>query len=160
LGSAARFTFATSSLKTRLGVTDVSVSAFIEALVNLATRDEGGTTLRGCEALDSLLCAEVGQAPGCVSAACRDGVAALIRRLDTSFAALDGPDLDFFLSGDAPMVDRDGDGSADALGGSTSGLPSSVPVAPGLWSASFRSRSGITTIYGSWTAERATVPSP
>jgi hypothetical protein len=160
LGSAARSTFATSSLKTRLGVTSVSVSAFIQAMVNLATRDEGGTTLRGCEALDSLLCAEVGQAPGCVGAACRDGVAALIRRLDTSFAALDGPDLDFFLSGDAPMVDRDGDGSADALGGGTSGLPSSVPVAPGLWSASFRSRSGITTIYGSWTAERVPAPSP
>jgi hypothetical protein len=79
--------------------------------------------------------------------------------LDTGFAALDGQDLDFFLSGDAPMVDRDGDGSADALGGSTSGIPSPVLVAPGLWSASFRSRSGITTIYGSWTAERATDPS-
>ena len=104
--------------------------------------------------------AEVGQAPGCVSAACRDGLAALIRRLDTGFAALDGQDLDFFLSGDAPMVDRDGDGSADALGGSTSGIPSSVLVAPGLWSASFRSRSGITTIYGSWTAEQAPAPVP
>jgi hypothetical protein len=158
LGSAARLTFATSSLKTRLGKGDVRT--FVEALVNLATRNENGTTLRGCDALDSLLCAEVGQASGCLRAACLDGLAALIQRLDASFAALDGQDLDFFLSGGAPMVDRDGDGYADALGGSFSGTTSSGLVLPGLWSTSFKSRAGTTNnVWGSWTAERTTAPS-
>jgi len=95
LGSATRFTFAASSLAPRLGVQATDVSAFVEALVNLATRDDSGTVLRGCDALDSLLCAEVEQAPGCVNAACLAGLKALAQLLDTSFSALDGQDLDF-----------------------------------------------------------------
>jgi hypothetical protein len=148
LGSATRLTFATYSLKPRLGHADVS--AFIEDLVNLATRDESGTELRGCDALDSLLCAEAEQAPGCVSAACLSGLKALAQLLDTSFSALDGQDLDFFLSGSAPIVDRDGDGRADALGSTSYDLGG-----PGVWSAVFKNRSGNAPIYGSWTAERA-----
>ena len=49
--------------------------------------------------MDSLLCGEVGQARGCMSAACLSGLRALSQQLDASFAALDGQDLDFFLSG-------------------------------------------------------------
>ena len=151
LGSAARFTFAASSLAPRLDVADVG--GFIDALANLATRTEGGTLLRGCDALDSLLCAEVNQAPGCVRAACLSGLDALSQRLDASFAALDGQDLDFFLSGSAPLVDRDGDGHADALGSNT------TSAGPGLWSGTFKSRTGPpTNVYGSWTAERAATP--
>jgi hypothetical protein len=158
LGSAARFTFAASSLAPRLGVADVS--AFIEGLANLATRNENGTTLKGCDALDSLLCAEVGQASGCIGAACLDGLEALSHRLDASFAALDGQDLDFFLSGSAPLVDRDGDGYADALGSSTSeAASSSALVGPGLWSGTFKSRTGTMNVYGSWTGERESAPS-
>jgi hypothetical protein len=154
LGSAARLTFAASSLAPRLGVDATSVSAFIEAMVNMATRDESGTVLHGCDALDSLLCAEVEQAPGCVRAACLAGLKALAQRLDSSFSALDGRDLDFFLYGSAPIVDRDGDGHADTLGST-----SYILGGPGLWSALFRSRSGNAPIYGSWTAERTAVPS-
>jgi hypothetical protein len=158
LGSAARFTFAASSLVPRLGVADVG--AFVEALANLATRNENGTTLRGCDALDSLLCAEVGRGRGCVSAACLSGLQALIQRLDASFAALDGQDLDFFLSGSAQIVDWDGDGHADALGCDTSvaASSSSTLVGPGLWLSIFKSRTGTTKLYGSWTAERTSAP--
>jgi hypothetical protein len=152
LGSAARFTFAASSLEPRLGVADVG--GFIEALAKLATRNDSGTLVRGCDALDSLLCAEASQAPGCVRAACLSGLDALSQRLDASFAALDGQDLDFFLSGSAPLVDRDADGHADALGSNT------TSAGPGLWSGTFKSRTGPpTNVYGSWTAERAAVPS-
>ena len=159
LGSAARFTFAASSLETRLGVADVG--DFVGALANLATRQEGGTTLRSCDALDSLLCEEVGQARGCLSAACLSGLQALSQRLDASFAALDGQGLDFFLSGSAPIVDRDGDGYADALGSDTNAAPSpsSALQGPGLWSSAFKSRTGETDLYGLWTAERVSSPS-
>jgi hypothetical protein len=153
LGSAARLTFATYSLKPRLGEADVS--AFIDTLVNLAARDDSGTVLRGCDALDSLLCAEVAQAPGCVRTACLDGLKALAQRLDASFSVLDGQDLDFFLSGSAPIVDRDGDGHAEALGSTSDALRG-----PGVWSALFKSSAGTASVYGSWTAEAAPAPSP
>jgi hypothetical protein len=155
LGSAARFTFAASSLAPRLGVQATDVSAFVEALVNLATSIDGGTISQGCDALDSLLCADVEQAPGCVRAACLLGVNTLIQRMDASFAALDGQNLDFLLSGSAPIVDLDGDGSADALGSSSS----STLVGPGLWSGTFKSKTVTTNVYGSWTAERVSAPS-
>jgi hypothetical protein len=158
LGSAARFTFAASSLAPRLGVAEVG--AFVGALANLATRNEKGTTLRGCAAMDSLLCDEVGQGHGCVSAACLSGLQALVQRLDASFAALDGQDLDFFLSGSAPIVDRDGDGHADALGCDSNVAASSscTLVGPGLWLSIFKSRAGTAKLYGSWTAERTYAP--
>jgi hypothetical protein len=93
-----------------------------------------------------------------VSAACLSGLQALIQRLDASFSALDGRDLDFFLSGSAPIVDRDGDGQADALG---SKAPSSSSPSPGLglWSATFKSRTGTTDVLGCpWTADREDAP--
>jgi len=153
LGAAVRSTFATYSLKPRLGEADVS--AFIEALMKLATRDDGGTVLHGCDALDSLLCAEVAQTPGCVRDACILGLEAFEQRLDTSFSALDGQGLDFFLSGSAPIVDRDGDGHADALGSTSDAL-----TGPGVWSALFKSSAGSESVYGTWTAEAAPAPSP
>jgi hypothetical protein len=153
LGAAARSTFATYSLKPRLGEADVS--AFVESLMNLATRDDGGTVLRGCDALDSLLCAEIAQTPGCVRDACLSGLKALEQRLDTSFSALDGQGLDFFLSGSAPIVDRDGDGHADALGST-----SDASTGPGVWSAIFKSSAGTASVYGTWTAEAAPAPNP
>jgi hypothetical protein len=147
LGSAARFAFASSSLKRRLhaGVNQpFDIRTFIETMTNLAILGENGTVLKGCDALDSLLCAEVSQARGCLQAACLAGLEALIGRLDSSFAALDGPSLDFSLSGSAPIVDRDGDGIADALGSSQSGY----------WSGTFNTHPAV----GTWTAERAPTP--
>jgi hypothetical protein len=136
------------------------VSTFVQALTNLATHNENGTALRGCDALDSLLCAEVGQASGCVSAACVSGLQALSQRLDASFAALDGQDLDFFLSGSAPIIDRDGDGHADALGSANPAASSSpVSTGPGLWLSTFKNRTGTTNVYGSWSAERVSTHS-
>ena len=150
LGLAARFAFGASSLATRSNVTDFTdVASFIEAMVQLATHNDSGTLLRGCDALDSLLCAEGGQAPGCVLEACLAGLEALSQRLDASFSALDGQDLDFHLSGSAPLVDRDGDGHAEALGSSSSPLGG-----PGRWSGTYESQTGNTDIYGSWTAEQ------
>jgi len=144
LGSAARFTFAASSLAPRLGIAVADVRSFIEALVKLATSNENGTKLEGCDALDALLCSEAGQKPGCARTACLAGLDALIQQMDSSFAGLDGLDLDFHLSGWAPIVDRDGDGHAEALGSSTG-------AGPGIWSGVFKTR----TVVGSWTAERA-----
>jgi hypothetical protein len=154
LAAAARSTFAASSLAPRLGADVADAGTFVEALLKLATQNDSGTVLQGCDALDSLLCAEVEQPPGCVRAACLLGANALIQRLDASFSALDGQNLDFFLSGSAPIVDRDGDGHADALGSNT------TLAGPGLWSGTFKSRTGPpTNVYGSWTAERASAPS-
>jgi len=93
--------------------------------------------------------------PAVVNAACLAGLKALAQLLDTSFSALDGQDLDFLLSGSAPIVDRDGDGHADALGSTSYDLGG-----PGVWSAMFKNRSGSASVYGSWTAERAAAPSP
>jgi hypothetical protein len=139
LGAAARFTFATASLAPRVGRADIA--AFVTALVQGATRNDGNTVLQGCAALDSLLCSDIGLASGCARAACQAGLDALVQRLDASFSALDGLDLDFFLSGSALPIDRNGDLQADAL-------------TTGIWRADFKSRTGTTNVYGSWTAER------
>jgi hypothetical protein len=143
LGAAARFTFATSSLAPRLGIADVS--SFVTDLVQLATRKEGETVQTGCAALDALLCDDVGEPRGCMTAACLSGLEALTKKLETSFTALDGVDLDFSLYGKATPVDRNGDRKADSL-------------SKGWWSGTFKGRkdgSGKgTPVYGSWTAER------
>lgn len=146
LGSAARQAFAQASLRPRGAPTEFS--AFASALVAAATFTDKGATVTGCAALDTLLCAEVGEARGCLGAACNDGLAALARRLDAGFRALDGEDLDFFLAGPVPVVDTDGDRRADALGsqGSAAG--------PGLWSGDIRTRGGTSSFTSVWTASR------
>jgi hypothetical protein len=143
LGSTARLAFGQASLATRGGPADVG--DFVTALFGLASRNESGTILTGCAALDGLLCADLGQARGCLATACNDGLNALRRRLDAGFTALDGDDLDFVLGGTAPVIDNDGDGQADGLGGSPAGL----------WSGEVRGRGGPSLLAGTWTAVRA-----
>jgi hypothetical protein len=154
LGTAARHTFALSSLRPRCVPADVrDVRGFVLTLVNLAARSGN----RGCSGLDALLCDDVGWSRGCVMGACVRGLDALIGGLESAFDELEGSDFDFaLLTGSAPLVDRDGDGIADALGSeATATGPPSAPGGPGLWSGQLRARAGSDTIYGSWTAERA-----
>jgi hypothetical protein len=146
LGTAAWLAFADTSLRPRGAGTDVTT--FSNALFGLATRDDRGATLSGCAALDALLCPDVGEARGCLLAACTDGLAALGRQLTAGFSALDGDDLDLVLGGSVPVLDRDGDGKADALG--VLNLDTS---SPGLWSGDLRSRGGPSAFAGIWTAQ-------
>jgi hypothetical protein len=147
LGTAASLAFTAASLQPRGALGDAS--AFPGDLFALATRDDRGTVLTGCAALDALLCSDVGEARGCLLAACTEGLAALGRRLTAGFAALDGPDLDFVLGGSVPLLDSDGDGQVDSLG-MINRAPSS---SPGLWSGEVRGRGGASTFTGIWTAE-------
>jgi hypothetical protein len=143
LGSTARVAFGQSSLVPRGGPGDVA--DFVSAVFGLAARNDSGTILTGCAALDGLLCADLGEPRGCLATACNDGLATLRRRLDAGFAAMDGDDVDFVLSGTAAVVDTDGDGQADGLGGTTAGL----------WSGEVRGRAGPSLLTGSWTAVRS-----
>jgi hypothetical protein len=143
LGSTARLAFGRASLLPRGAPPDAS--AFVPTLFGLATRNDGGTILTGCAALDALLCADLGEARGCALVPCTEGLAALRQRLDAGFSAMDGDDLDFVLGGTAPIVDSDGDGQADALGGTLGGE----------WSGEVRGRGGRSMLSGSWSAVRA-----
>jgi hypothetical protein len=145
LGSAARLAFARASLQPR-GVAG-DLSAFVPALFGLAGAD--GTVAAGCNALDALVCSDVGVARGCLGAACADGLAALGRRLNDGFAAIDGDDLDLVLGGSVPALDADGDRRADALG--MLNVPASPP---GIWSGEVRGRGGTSALTGIWTAVR------
>jgi hypothetical protein len=148
LGTAAWLAFVETSLRPRGGGGDVT--SFSNALYGQASRDDRGTPVTGCAALDSLLCADVGEPRGCLMAACTEGLTALGRRLTAGFSALDGDDLDLVLGGSVPVLDRDGDGRADALG-----LVNQPPnSSPGLWSGDLRSRGGPSAFAGVWTAER------
>src|SRR5205814_3215543 len=70
LGSTARVAFGQASLASRGGPADPN--DFVTALFGLASRDDNGTVLAGCPALDSLLCADLGQPRGCLATACAD----------------------------------------------------------------------------------------
>ncbi len=154
LGTAVRHTFARASLGLRGGPADVY--AFAQHLFDPATSTQGGSTLHGCEALDAVLCDQINALRGCVLSACQAGLKALGKSLESSFSALEGDGLDFFLTtgSSAPIIDRDGDGVADALGSTLLNQLSITPSGPGLWSAELRSRSGTDAAFGSWTAQR------
>jgi hypothetical protein len=147
LGSAAWLAFAEASLRPRGGGSDLAT--FSNALFGLASRDDRGTPLTGCAALDALLCTDVGEPRGCLVAACTDGLAALGRRLAAGFEALDGDGIDLVLGGSVPVLDRDGDGRVDALGMVNQAASST----PGLWSGEVRGRGGGSAFTGIWTAE-------
>ncbi|HXU83658.1 MAG TPA: hypothetical protein VN914_19830 [Polyangia bacterium] len=143
LGSTARLAFARSSLVPRGGPADAA--DFVTALFGMATRNDNGTILTGCAALDALLCADLGSPRGCLATACSDGLTTLRQRLDAGFVAMDGDDLDFVLGGTAAVFDGDGDGQADGLGG---------PV-EGIWSGEVRGRGGPSVLTGKWSAVRS-----
>jgi hypothetical protein len=145
LGRAARVGFTHTSLRSR-GV-PADIAGFVNTLFALAVHNDKGSMLSGCAAFDAVLCREAGASRGCFMPACQEGLAALARRLDTGFQALDGKDLDLFLSGSVPVVDGDGDGKADALGV----LPPSATV-PGLWSGELRTQTDRYSLTGNWNA--------
>ena len=144
LGTAARVAFGTLGLGRR-GLPTTS-HALVAALAALAHTDDG--TLVGCAAFDEVLCARVGQATGCLVAACAAGLEALAQRLDGSFTAADGTDLDLYLTGAAPLLDTHGDGLADRLGDLQAGAQA------GTWSVDLRPRGGRRVLAGSWEAIR------
>lgn len=144
LGSLARQITSTTSLTSRLGIADAG--GFVSALFDGAARSSRSTSLRGCDALDSLLCEEAGLEHDCIKLACLDGLEKLGQLLDTSFAILDGPELDFFIWGSASLVDNNDDRQAERLDS-------------GLMTASLNTRTS-STIYGGWSAERITPKSP
>ena len=124
------------------------IPAFVTALFASARYPDRTTTLQGCAALSALVCPLVTGPMGCMTSACTAGGAALGRRLSTVFTALDGVDLDFFIEGFAPIIDREGDGVADAFG-------SSRPTSPsGSWAGYLRTTDEQHLILGSFTADR------
>jgi hypothetical protein len=147
LGTAARLGFERSSLARR-GY-PASTSAFVTALFGAAAHTERGTTFNGCFALSALVCPMIAEGEGCLVAACTAGTAALGRRLENAFAAVDGDGLDLSIEGTAPIVDRDGDGRADALGWLQLGSSD-----PGVWSGQLRTPGEQTALQATWTADR------
>ncbi len=145
LGSAARAAFVRASLRPR--AFPVDPTSLVTALFNMATYPDKAATQTGCAALDAVLCPDVGEARGCLLSACAAGLGALAKRLDAGFTALDGDDIDLLIGGTVPVLDRDGDRTADALGATTG-------VDGGLWSGEIRARGGNSTISGTWMAER------
>jgi hypothetical protein len=148
LGSAARVAFGRGVLGP-LGGGSLP-EALPGVLVAKASYVRGGETLTGCAALDALLCAEAGEARGCLAQACAAGLAGLGRLLDAGFVVLDGEGQDLFLEGTVAPLDVDQDRRPDALGRIAPG-----PAAqPGLWSGELRARSGTTKLTAIWAADR------
>jgi hypothetical protein len=146
-GLLARIAFGQASLRTR-GV-PAEIPAFVESLFAGATHAAQGQVTAGCTALDRIVCGEINEAPGCLGKSCSDGIAGLARRLEAAFTDLDAEGLDFTLEGQVPIIDRDRDRKAEALGVLLGGSE------PGVWTAELRSRAGAMTISGIWAAERA-----
>ena len=151
LGTAARYAFEATSLKSR-GAQDAG--SLVKAVFALAQEIDQGNVLSGCYALDAAVCDQLNQSRLCLLDACQRGLAALAARLAGAFDSLDGVGLDFFLSGSTPVVDLDGDGRADALG--LGGRAGTVAAGPGLWSATLDAQGGGYVISGSWTATKVT----
>jgi hypothetical protein len=148
LGSAARMAFYDGALVKRGYPADPA--KYIAMLFAAASYFDRGTTYKACPALSALVCPLVGGADGCVVAACEKGIAALGKSLADAFAALDGDDLDFFLEGSAPLLDRDGDGAADGIGWLLS--------SPGVWKALVRLKQEQFAISGFFAADRIVAP--
>jgi hypothetical protein len=91
----------------------------------------------------------IAEAEGCMVAACTAGSTALGRRLEAAFTAIDGEGVDLTIEGAAPIVDRDGDGRADALGWLQLGSSD-----PGVWSGQLRAPGEQTALQATWTADR------
>jgi hypothetical protein len=121
---------------------------YVALLFSAAASGTGTTRKTGCDALDALVCGEVGRPVGCLRAACVAGQAALAARLDAAFTLLNGDGADLQLAGSATMTDDDGDGWADRLGLSSRD--------PALWTGQIRARAGTEIFSGSWNG----APSP
>ena len=155
LGTVARAAFGQLAL-VRRGLPADTAGA-LQSLTRLASASLGATnqaaaiTVNGCEALDAVLCADIGRGSGCLTAACADGLIALAARLDGGFATADGDGLDLIIeSGSVPIIDSHGTGVADRLGDVFG-----VPAAPGTWSATLRTHAGNQRLSAQWDAFRS-----
>jgi hypothetical protein len=140
LGTLAHTAFAKVSL-TGHGFPSAT-SAYLDVAFGLATTGTGAARKAGCDALDVVVCTDVGRPVGCLGAACVAGQAALAARLDAAFTLADGDGADLQLSGSAAMTDDNGDGFADRLGASSKDS--------GLWTAQIRAHAGTEIVSGSW----------
>jgi hypothetical protein len=109
--------------------------------------------VNGCAALDRTLCPRVGYAPGCLTAACAQGLAALAARLDQGFEPANGTGLDFTLTGSAPLLfDPLGAGFANKV---HLGFMNSEVNKPGAWSSvELVTSAGRSTFVGTFTGIR------
>jgi hypothetical protein len=147
LGTGARIAFEKGSLSRR-GF-PASIGGFVTAVFGAASHQDRGMTFNGCFALAALVCPLMSEPEGCLAPACLTGLTALGRRLEAAFAAVDGDELDLVLEGAAPIVDRDGDRRAEALG-----LLLTGNEAPGVWTGQVRPRGERAPLTGAWTADR------
>lgn len=99
-------------------------------------------SLTGCDALDALVCKDVGRDAGCMRAACQAGQTALGTRLAAGFTSANGDGTDLQWGGTVDMSDADGDGIAEALG----------PGPASTWTAQFRSSGPIESVTSELTA--------
>lgn len=142
LGKLAHAAFAKAALVGRGWPADTG--GYLDQIFALASVGADPSPVIGCDALDVVVCAEVGRTVGCLRDACVAGQAALAARLDAGFAQADGEGADLQLSGSALLSDDNGDGFVDRLG--------AAPENTGLWTAQIRALGGIETVSGSWGA--------
>ena len=143
LGSLAHTAFAKAALAARGLPSDTR--ALLDAMFGLAAAPATADATRatGCDALDAVVCSDVGRNTGCLRAACLAGLTALATKLDAAFLSADSDGAGLQLSGSAPMLDDDGDGIADRLGASN--------PAPGVWSVELRAHAGTEVLSAPWT---------
>ncbi|MDX2021424.1 MAG: hypothetical protein SF187_14375 [Deltaproteobacteria bacterium] len=146
LGSAAHAAFRNRVLTYQGFAADERV--FLNDLFSQAAAP-GAPNVKGCDALDALLCPQLGKPGGCLQTACTAGLETMATQLTAGFDALDGDDIDFVLDGSASILDRTVDGTVKGLG---SLVPSRGD--PGLWTAQVRSPAGNTELSGIWVAAR------
>ena len=89
-----------------------------------------------------MLCAQVGAAAGCLTAACPTGLSVLATTLDAAFDAADGAGLDLYLSGSTPLIDVRGEGQVDLFPDKSDLKPAGVAS----WSAEVRTGLGVARI--------------
>ena len=144
LGRVARSGFGAAALAPRMPQgSPATAGGLVAAVVALATTSDRAVS--GCAALDRVLCADVGAAPGCLAAACPTGLSVLATQLDAAFDAADGAGLDLYLSGSTPLVDMSAEGWADLLPGKEPGKDDH-PAGVATWSADVRTSLGVTRI--------------
>ncbi|HEY2728792.1 MAG TPA: hypothetical protein VGK52_02555 [Polyangia bacterium] len=145
LGAAARAAFGVLALERRGLPADAP--GLVAGVAALAHGEDG--KLSGCAALDEALCARAGRAAGCLVTACAAGLEALGARLDASFEAANGTDLDLYLEGAAPLLETHDDGLAGRLGDLQPGAQAAT------WSVDLRPRDGRRALSAPWEAVRS-----
>ena len=136
LGRVALVGFNAAALATRLPAqATADTDGLITEVVKLAhAKDADGSDVTGCAAFNALLCPIAGGDQTCLSAACSDGLGALIARLRGGFNAANGSGLDFYLAGSAPVLNTQGGASAHQLG--------MDGTAPARWSVDLQTAAG------------------